>query len=401
MKFELYMKNIIRYSLVLILAMFLKVLTNISTTNAIEYGVIYNIETVVGETYSFEKPHFNNNELNVHINNYLINNSCTNLEYNIFEIDAKKVSVYLNCGTPKNILFDYGTNSAFKFVDLLTEPEEFNTSVRNLMNKKYPTFVTDETDVLNGTYKISNNELYGYFSTTNFGNITIKINSNEIKDLLSYNMTYDETYENEVFKINPEDKLIAFSFDDGPSTYDLGIVDSLVNSHSTATFFMVGNRIDSFHDSVFKIVNAGMEVGNHTYDHKSLTKLSTEKVTEEITKTNEKYTALTGKTMNLMRPSYGAINKTVALTTGMPVILWNIDTLDWKTRDTDKTVESILSAKDGDIVLMHSLYKPTADAVAKSLPELYKKGFRVVSVGELMQYKGKTLIAGNTYRSAK
>ena len=210
-------------------------------------------------------------------------------------------------------------------------------------------------------------------------------------------MHYDDAYENEKFELDPNKKAIAFTFDDGPSTYDLYIIDALVASHSTATFYMVGNRMRSFPLSIDKMIKTGMEVGNHTYDHKSLTSLSDAEVKNQITKTNDLFYEMTGHKLTSLRPSYGNINNRVRVQVGMPVILWNIDTLDWKTRNAEKIYNSIINnAKDGDIVLMHSLYESTQKAVEKVLPELYKRGFQVVSVGELAKLKNYDLANGST-----
>jgi peptidoglycan/xylan/chitin deacetylase (PgdA/CDA1 family) len=86
----------------------------------------------------------------------------------------------------------------------------------------------------------------------------------------------------------------------------------------------------------------------------------------------------------------------------MPCILWSVDTLDWKTRDSESVYNEIINnVKDGDIVLMHSLYKSTAEAVEKVLPELYKEGYQIVSVSKLFELKDKTLEIGKSYTSAR
>jgi len=84
----------------------------------------------------------------------------------------------------------------------------------------------------------------------------------------------------------------------------------------------------------------------------------------------------------------------------MPNILWNIDTLDWKTRNADSTVNAVLSkVKDGDIILMHELYGATATATERLVPELVARGYQLVTVSELAKYKGTALTAGRYYFS--
>lgn len=219
---------------------------------------------------------------------------------------------------------------------------------------------------------------------------------------MTYEMHYDDAYENEIYRLDPNKKTIAFTFDDGPSYYDVRIIDALTAAHAKATFYMVGNRMRNFSASIEKMLQAGMEVGNHTYDHKSLTSLSDEQVKEQITKTNAIFYEMTGKNLTSLRPSYGNVNRRVRLQVGMPVILWSVDTLDWKTRNADKIYENIVeNAKDGDIVLMHSLYEATVQAVEKVLPELYKMNFQVVGVEELAKLKGYTLDSSSVVGSIK
>ena len=281
--------------------------------------------------------------------------------------------------------------------DLFFDYDQFLNNSKRLINLKYPRFVTEDIIWKKTVYDIKPNEITGYYKTKEFGDATYTINNNEIENLANYDMHYDDAYENEKFELDPNKKAIAFTFDDGPSTYDLYIIDALVASHSTATFYMVGNRMRSFPLSIDKMVKTGMEVGNHTYDHKSLTSLSDAEVKNQITKTNDLFYEMTGHKLTSLRPSYGNINNRVRVQVGMPVILWNIDTLDWKTRNAEKIYNSIINnAKDGDIVLMHSLYESTQKAVEKVLPELYKRGFQVVSVGELAKLKNYDLANGST-----
>ncbi len=381
-----------------------KLIVKISAvTNVGFYNVAYEDVEVSTENNSYKKPEFKyNDELNQIVNEYIENNSCENLEYSVYKIGSDKVNIYLNCGKPQSVLYDYVKKEKLGFETVVKNSEDFDSNVKRLLNLKYPTFVTDEISTLNGAYNIKDNEIVAYYDTVDYGSASIKINNNEIKNDLVYNMSYDDAYENETYTLDKNKKTIAFTFDDGPSTYDLEIIDTLVASHSKATFFVVGNRINNYTSSIQKMLDNGMEVGNHTYDHKSMTKLSTEAMREEIVKTNETFKALTGQELKLFRPSYGSINKTVLLTIGMPSILWSIDTLDWQSRDVDKICEAILKdVSDGDIVLMHSLYKTTSEAVKKVIPELYKRGYQIVTVSELMELKGITLSAGSSYRNAK
>lgn len=344
------------------------------------------------------KPNFNDEYLNNTVDKYVKQMNCTYLEYDVFITEDEKVSLYLDCGKKSSTLYDYRNKKKLKINDFISNEEAFEEKTKALLNLKYPTFVTDEVDVSNSIYDINERELKLYYTTNDYGDVSIKINNNEIKDLMAYSMEYDDIYENEVFTLDANKPTVAFSFDDGPSNYDLGIIDALTSSHAKATFFLVGNRINSFKNSVNKMIDTGMEVGNHSYNHKYMKKMSRSQVEDQINRTNSIYKELTGREMKLFRPPYGAVNNANLTGPKVPSILWSLDTLDWKVRDKDKVYETILeNVKDGDIILMHSLYESTLDAVKMVLPELYKRGFQVVSVSELANLKGKILLPATSY----
>ncbi len=410
-----YFNVLFRYTLALIFAMFLKVLI-------IDISSAYETEKVLEESAplisskkeikleykevnvndTLKKPLFNVNTLDNFTDTYIEINACDHLEYDVYELGMYRVNVFLNCGNPENIIYDYKEHKTLKNENLFDDYSSFLEKSKELLKLKYPSFVVDNIDFNNAKYDIKSQELIGFYTSQEYGNATYHINYNEIKDLFNFDVTYENEYTNEVYTLDPTKPTIAFSFDDGPSNYDLDLIRLLEESHSTATFFIVGNRISSFENVVSKLANSKMEIGNHTYDHKSLAGLSNEKILEQINKTNHLYNDKTGKTLKLLRPSYGAVNKRVLVQVGMPVILWNVDTLDWKTRDATKVYDEIMkSSNDGSIVLMHSLYQSTVDAVEKSLKELYKKGFQVVSVSELANLKGKTLEMGSSYTNIK
>lgn len=411
-----FLEILYKYTMVLIAVMFIKIfvvdikpdlLGNIDDFNTLEssiisYTMIFDTKDTTKNNFTFERPSFEIDDLENFVTTYIEENSCTSLEYNVFDLGRGRVNVYLNCGTPKSLLYNYTSYKPIDFDTIIINDNQFQENVKKLVAKKYPSFVADDINFDTATYNIKGNELVGFYSTNEYGPVNIKINYNEIKDLLDFEMNYDDAYENEIFVLDKNKKTIAFTFDDGPSNFDLDIIDLLTNSHSKATFYVVGNRINNFQKSIKKMIETDMEVGNHTYDHKSLTGLSKSNMILEITKTNDTYNLLTGKNLTSLRPSYGSINKTVLVEVGMPVILWNIDTLDWKTRNKDKVYDEIINnANDGDIVLMHSLYKSTVDAVDASLKELYKRGFQVTSVGELARIKEVNLVPGKSYTHIK
>ena len=190
-------------------------------------------------------------------------------------------------------------------------------------------------------------------------------------------------------KIDKNKKMVALTYDDGPSIYTPRILKTLKENNSVATFFVVGNRVPMYSDTVKKAYGMGCEIGNHTYEHKILTRTDAAGIREQVSKTNAAVKNITGTDPIVMRPPGGCVNDTVKSQTGMPMILWSIDTLDWRTRNAASTKTAVLDhVKDGDIVLMHDLYEATANASTTIIPTLVERGYQLVTVSELAECRG-------------
>ena len=200
--------------------------------------------------------------------------------------------------------------------------------------------------------------------------------------------------------IDPNKKMVALTFDDGPGKYTQEIVNCLKKNDARATFFVLGCNVNSYKSAVKNANKIGCEIANHSYDHTILTRLSASKVKKQMSDTDAKIKKITGKKTTLMRCPGGGVNKTVQGAVGKPIILWSIDTLDWKTRNTDKTISAVMNnVKDGDIVLMHDIHEPTKKAALYLIPQLRKKGYQLVTVSELAEYRGYKLKKGSIYHS--
>lgn len=203
-------------------------------------------------------------------------------------------------------------------------------------------------------------------------------------------------------KIDKNKKMVALTYDDGPSIYTPRILKTLKENNSVATFFVVGNRVPMYSDTVKKAYDMGCEIGNHTYEHKSLPNLSETEVKRQISKTNKEVKKAIGEKPVIMRPTGGATNNNIKKWVGMPSIIWSIDTLDWKTRNADSTRRAVLNrVKDGDIVLMHDLYSATATASETIIPELVRRGYQLVTVSELAECRGGMKETGAYYSFRK
>ena len=192
--------------------------------------------------------------------------------------------------------------------------------------------------------------------------------------------------------VDPSRPMIALTFDDGPAAPDNRILAALEAVGGRATFFMVGQNVKGHPDIIRRMVADGCELGNHSWSHPQLNKLSAGEVRSQINRTNDAIAAVAGHGATVMRCPYGATGgsvKSVLGDMGYASILWSIDTLDWKTRNASSTVSSVLNnVKDGDIILMHSLYGATAEAVETMVPELVRRGYQLVTVSELAAARG-------------
>jgi len=203
--------------------------------------------------------------------------------------------------------------------------------------------------------------------------------------------------------IDPASPMIALTFDDGPSQYTLPILDVLEWYGAVATFYVTGNRIENHADIVLRAYNSGNEIANHSWSHRKLTRLSEEAIFEDLKNTNDAIEAVTGSPPLSMRPTYGEYNeKLIKVTTelGLPVVMWTQDPMDWKTKDADATFDFIMeNVKHGDIILLHDLSETTADAAFRVIPALIRRGYQLVTVTELMYYKGIAFEPGKVYNS--
>lgn len=272
--------------------------------------------------------------------------------------------------------------------------DKVDNYVDNYLSERINTIILDNGDLfIDYDYNIKDNNIfikfYEYVTKLN----TIKENIYEINyDYELDNIIKKRVFEEDNYDIlnyTKSDKMVAFTFDDGPSYNTIKIVNTLVKYDSKATFFLVGNQIEKYAKTMDVLVKNGMDIGNHTYSHKELTKLRDKEILKEIDLTNEVIYNKTGIKPMFLRPSYGAMNKRIKKLSTMPIIIWNIDTLDWKYHNSNKIKDKILKyVSDGDIILMHDTYVATLNAVEMVIPELKKQGYKIVSVSELFKYKG-------------
>ncbi len=199
-----------------------------------------------------------------------------------------------------------------------------------------------------------------------------------------------------------EPKRIALTFDDGPGEFSDELLDFLKDRGVHVTYFMIGNQVSRYSAQVKRMYEEGHELGNHSFTHPQLTKLSGKAVKKELKKTDDAIYEASGAHPTVMRPPYGATNATVLANINYPVILWNVDTLDWKYRDADYVAEQVYNgAKDGNIILVHEIHRTTIDGVKKAIDKLLAEGWQFMTVTQLLTCDGSTVSNGTKYSSKK
>ena len=192
------------------------------------------------------------------------------------------------------------------------------------------------------------------------------------------------------FQANVDGPYIAMTFDDGPSPETTPrLLDILKQRNIKATFFMIGQNAERNPEIVKRILADGHEIGNHSWTHPQLAKLPDDRVTEEITKTQNAITNASGYTPKLLRPPYGSITgrqkEWIENQFGLSVILWSVDPFDWKRPGASVIQQRILAgARPGAIILSHDIHKQTVDSMPATLDALAAKGFKFVTVSQLI-----------------
>ena len=205
-------------------------------------------------------------------------------------------------------------------------------------------------------------------------------------------------------RVDPEKKMIALTFDDGPGAGTQRILSALDAVDGRATFCMVGNRVGQYAQTARRVAEQGSEIATHTWDHPNLTKLSAAQVQRELERSMDAIERVTGVRPTVLRPPYGSVNATVRAACrelGLVIANWNIDPEDWRVRDARQVYRHIMdNARDGAIVVCHDLYPETAAAMESAVQELSERGYQLVTVSELLEARAGGGEAGRLYYAA-
>jgi peptidoglycan/xylan/chitin deacetylase (PgdA/CDA1 family) len=184
-------------------------------------------------------------------------------------------------------------------------------------------------------------------------------------------------------------KCVALTFDDGPGPFDERLLQILKDNDAKATFFLIGNKVAANPAGAKRIADAGMEIGNHTWEHPNMTTIPPEDVAGQFSRANDAITAATGQTPSLYRPAGGLSNPMVRQAAGqfgLAEILWDVIPFDWANDSNTAATRYMLMTyiKPGSVVLFHNTYSSTVDLVYQFIPVLKANGYRLVTVSELL-----------------
>ncbi|MHC6594034.1 polysaccharide deacetylase family protein [Arthrobacter sp. C152] len=191
----------------------------------------------------------------------------------------------------------------------------------------------------------------------------------------------------------------ALTYDDGPDPRTTPqLLSILQEKNAQATFFMTGSNATTTPGTAKQVADAGHAIGNHTFSHPYLTKLTAAAIRSEMDRTDAAIRAATGSSPTFMRPPYGAADAAVQATVGKPLILWAVDSLDWQSRNPAAFVPKVLKeVTPGAIVLMHDVDATTIAGQQELITNLQAQGYQLVTVPQL--FEGTPLLTGHVYRS--
>lgn len=198
-------------------------------------------------------------------------------------------------------------------------------------------------------------------------------------------------------------KYVALTFDDGPSPRCTPqLLDGLKARNVHATFFVVGCQVVKDPDIVVRMAAEGHQVGNHSYDHKELDKLSVREAAEDMAKNDALLHRLLGAGDYWVRPPYGLLSEEERQALTVPVIGWSVDTEDWKSKNAEKILDILYrQISDGDIILLHDRYLNSVSAALQAIDHLQQQGYHFVTVSELLSLRGIEAAPGETYCYAR
>ncbi len=350
------------------------------------------IKKHIDKTYNMFQNTYNDSnipELNISYKYKLLNNNFISINLNTFKNDGINTSNVITT-------FNYDIkNKDFIKLESLLDINKLNYLMKKEILQKYKSCTaTCLKNLKIKSYFLDENNITLFFNSKDLNIDSSKIISIEIPnkklDLSLKSNNKNPTIQIKNNKLNPTNKVVALTFDDGPSKYTDKILKILEKEDAKATFFIVGNKVELYNETLLKMVSNGNEIGNHSFDHKLLTRLTDEEFKNDIKKTQETIFENTGFMPKLIRPTYGGYNDKLMSNVDLKLTLWDVDASDWKYKSERRIVNNVVkNVNDGDIILMHDIFNRSVGSAEKIIKTLKKEGYSFVTVSELNKIKEK------------
>ena len=251
-------------------------------------------------------------------------------------------------------------------------------------------FSDQDLSAWNFDYKDSQTILYPSQAVENVDEIALPVSSFFEVIQSSYLLDKDaELYKAYYEKKNR--KVVALTFDDGPNPATTNqALDTLSKYGIKATFFVLGKNVSGNEEILKRMKSDGHAIGNHSWSHPVLSKLSLDEAKKQITDTEDALTKVLGSSSKLMRPPYGAITDDIRNSLDLSFIMWDVDSLDWKSKNEASILTEIQrEVKNGSIILMHDIHAESVNALPKVIDYLKGQGYDFVTIPDLLDARLK------------
>ncbi|GIN89450.1 peptidoglycan-N-acetylmuramic acid deacetylase PdaC [Siminovitchia terrae] len=349
-----------------------------------------------------------------HLNIQLDTKNITDEIYSLLFTVSRYTGGTIGQQTIKPFTIDMKQNKILKFTDIINMDDEASKEIQKLIKeeikKDNDSNFNIMEDLLEETLRrfddlkwiISEKALTIYFDEYEItggaeGVIEVEIPFEKLDSYINDSMLMkgqepkhkEEKKEHGKKELDPNGKYIALTFDDGPyPKVTPRVLEVLLQYEAKATFFMLGKQVEYYPTIAEQVAKAGHEIASHSYSHTDLTKLSNEAIKQEFNETSNKIETATGMKPTLFRPPYGAYNDEVinyANNNGDSIILWSVDSLDWKSLNASAVINTVTrDVTNGSIVLLHDIHESTADALPELLASLRNQGYQFITVSELI-----------------
>lgn len=329
---------------------------------------------------------------------YLIDRDELNIDYDYYTVNDRYINITIKLYIYHSLesieeyyvqtyYFDKISNHFYNVLDIFSNENDLLSKVNNMLISNNKSMINNLGEL---TYSFDNDYLIIYLIENNITTYKIPLSSIKLNiEIINNDKEKDiePVIKNDKI-IDPKLPVVALTFDDGPSRYTKDIIDTLKSNNVNATFFVLGNKIEIYKDIISESIKNGNEIGNHSYNHKWLSKLSTNELLDQINKTQDILKETVNYTPTCFRPTYGSVNNRIRKSINLSITLWTIDTKDWKINSVDRIVErAIKDIEDGDIILMHDIFQRSSEALKKIIPKLKEQGYQFVTISELEEVK--------------